>query len=222
MPRSTAGFKAVFWFRGGLQGKARDFNWHNTIGFWCCAPLFLMVMSAVVMSYPWANALVFRAAGSPVPAFALSGGLTNRLRPKSEISFDGLNRLGALAEQKVVDWKTISLRLPVATDAGAQLSIDTGNGGQPSKRSQLALELKTGAETKWETYESYSRGRRWRAWMRFAHTGEVYGLVGQAVAALASLGGVFLVYTGICLALRRLFARLDRHDGNAALTEAAE
>ncbi len=24
-----------------LRGKARDFNWHNAIGFWCCADPFL-------------------------------------------------------------------------------------------------------------------------------------------------------------------------------------
>jgi len=29
----------VAWFKGGLSGKARDFNWHNAIGVWCCIPL---------------------------------------------------------------------------------------------------------------------------------------------------------------------------------------
>ena len=27
-------FKNVLWFRSGLPPKARDFNWHNVIGFW--------------------------------------------------------------------------------------------------------------------------------------------------------------------------------------------
>ena len=39
--------RAVTWFRGGLAGKARDFNWHNVFGFWwpcrcsssCCPAL---------------------------------------------------------------------------------------------------------------------------------------------------------------------------------------
>ena len=42
--------------------------------------------------------------------------------------------------------------------------------------------------------------------MRFAHTGELGGLTGEAVAGLASAGGAFLVYTGVALALRRLAA----------------
>lgn len=48
---------------------------------------------------------------------------------------------------------------------------------------------------------------------RFAHTGEVAGVVGQTVAGLASLGGAFLVWTGISLALRRLRAWLGRRSG---------
>jgi uncharacterized iron-regulated membrane protein len=221
MPRSAAGFKAVFWFRGGLTGKARDFNWHNTIGFWCCVPLFVMVMSSVVMSYPWANNLVYRAAGSPVPPQGPPGGPAGGQRSKSGISLDGLNSLGAAAEKKIAEWNTISLRLPADSDVTAVFSIDTGNGGQPLKRSQLTLNRKTRAETKWETYGSYSRGRQWRVWMRFAHTGEVYGLAGQFIATLASLGGVFLVCTGISLALRRFFAWRERRETRVVAREAA-
>lgn len=55
-----------------------------------------------------------------------------------------------------------------------------------------------------------SAGRRARSWLRFAHTGEFYGLTGQTIAGLASLGGAFLVYTGLSLALRGLAAWLKR------------
>jgi uncharacterized iron-regulated membrane protein len=55
--------KSVVLFRRGLNGKARDFNWHNVIGFWSLVPLFFVVLSGTVMSYPWANGLVYRLAG---------------------------------------------------------------------------------------------------------------------------------------------------------------
>ena len=42
--------------------------------------------------------------------------------------------------------------------------------------------------------------------LRFAHTGEVLGLPGQAIAGLVSLGGVVLVYTGFALSYRRFVA----------------
>ena len=52
-PRSLtwAHFKNILWFRRGILGKARDFNWHNVIGFWSLVPLFLVVISGVVISY---------------------------------------------------------------------------------------------------------------------------------------------------------------------------
>lgn len=37
------------WFRRGLPSKARDFNWHNVIGFWSAVPLFIVVLSAVTL-----------------------------------------------------------------------------------------------------------------------------------------------------------------------------
>ena len=61
---------------GGLAGKARDFNWHNTIGFWSAIPLAIIVAGGVVISYPWATALVYRAYGEAPPAPA--GGLGAR------------------------------------------------------------------------------------------------------------------------------------------------
>ena len=42
----------ITWFRRGLPGKARDFNWHNTIGFWSFVPLFVVVLSATVDFVP--------------------------------------------------------------------------------------------------------------------------------------------------------------------------
>lgn len=60
--------KPITWFRGGLSGKARDFNWHNVIGLWCAIPLFFVVLTAVVMSYPWANNLLYRMTGNEPPA----------------------------------------------------------------------------------------------------------------------------------------------------------
>lgn len=92
-------------------------------------------------------------------------------------------------------------------------TIDQGNGGQPQKRSQLTLDRKTGEVVRWEPFSSYTTGRKLRSFLRFAHTGEVAGLAGQTIAGLASLGGAFLVWTGISLALRRFRAWLGRRGG---------
>jgi len=60
--------KPVLLFNGKVSGKARDFNWHNVIGIWSAVPLFIVVISAVPISFPWGNALVYRAVGEAPPA----------------------------------------------------------------------------------------------------------------------------------------------------------
>ena len=55
--------RPITWFRGGLSGKARDFNWHNVIGIWSAIPLAIVVAGAVPISYSWAGNLVYRLAG---------------------------------------------------------------------------------------------------------------------------------------------------------------
>jgi uncharacterized iron-regulated membrane protein len=46
LPRTwtAANLRSVSWFRGGLSGKARDFNWHNVIGIWCVVPLIAVIV----------------------------------------------------------------------------------------------------------------------------------------------------------------------------------
>src|SRR5687768_2206880 len=59
--------RPVVLFKRHLRGKARDFNWHNVIGAWSAVPLFVVVLSAMPISFPWANALVYRAVGEEPP-----------------------------------------------------------------------------------------------------------------------------------------------------------
>jgi uncharacterized iron-regulated membrane protein len=100
------------------------------------------------------------------------------------------------------------MRMPAAADATVAVAVDSGTGGQPQRRGQLTLDRATGAVVKWEPFSSNSPGRRMRAYLRFAHTGEVFGILGQTIAGVASLGAVVLGYTGISLAIRRLRARV--------------
>lgn len=202
--------RAVMWFRRGQGGKARDFNWHNVIGFWSAVPLFVVVLSGVVISYTWASNLVYKVVGEQPPAQpqrgAPAGGGGGGQQGGGALQLDGLEVLMKKAEQQVEGWRSITLQVPQRPDAPATFAIDRGNGGQPHLRAQLALDRVSGDVVRWEPASNNSAGRRLRSWLRFAHTGEVYGLVGQTIAALASLGGAFLVYTGLALAWRRFYS----------------
>jgi uncharacterized iron-regulated membrane protein len=202
------------WFRRNLPARARDFNWHNVIGFWSAIPLFIVIISAVPISYSWAGNLVYRVTGEtpPAPRGQATSGRTRESR-ESTVSFAGLDHLLVRAESHTIGWQSITVQIPSAFDAPVIFNIDQGNGGQPQKRAQLTLSRTDGEVVRWEPFSSYSKGRQLRSILRFAHTGEVGGFPGQTIAGIASAGAVVLVWTGLALALRRfrswLFKRLS-------------
>ncbi len=256
---SWAQVRNVLWFRRGLPSKARDFNWHNVIGFWSAIPLFIIVLSGVVISYRWAGNLVYQAVGEqpPPPAQPAGGGGAaggpgaggaranasaggergarggGERRPENARAEQGprgdaqhasaataltgtttapappaqtLDALWRRAEGRSDAWRIISARIPASASAPVVFTIDEGTGAQPQKRGTLTLDRRSGATVKWEPFASLSPGRRVRSWLRFAHTGEIYGLVGQTIAGIVSAGAAFLVYTGLALSWRRFFA----------------
>jgi uncharacterized iron-regulated membrane protein len=121
---------------------------------------------------------------------------------------EGFDRSWALAEQQTSGWESISMRVPAAADAPLIFTIDKGNGGQPQKRAQLTLNRETGEVIRWEPFSSYTTARKVRSVLRFAHTGEVAGVAGQAIAAMVSAGAAVLVWTGLALCWRRFRAWL--------------
>jgi uncharacterized iron-regulated membrane protein len=223
---TTRTLRSVTLFRRGLRSKARDFNWHNVIGLWAWAPLVVVVASGVVISFPWASNAVYRAVGETPPPARPPAAPTGRSASApagptasapggptasapggpsaSTLDLSGLDALVARAERRAPAWRSITLTLPAKPDAPAVFAIDGGTGGQPQKRAELHLDRASGAEVRGQPFSAGTAGRRLRSILRFAHTGEVLGIVGQTIAGLVSLGAVVLVYTGLALAWRRL------------------
>jgi uncharacterized iron-regulated membrane protein len=50
-----------------LRGKPRDWNWHNTAGFWSASILICITLTGLVMSYQWANDLLYTLTSSTPP-----------------------------------------------------------------------------------------------------------------------------------------------------------
>jgi uncharacterized iron-regulated membrane protein len=206
MPRkwSWRHVRPIAWFRGGLMGKARDFNWHNAIGIWCAVPLALVVLGALVISYPWATNLVYTLTGTEAPKAPAgpprgggSGGGTPQLA--------GVEDALRVAQARLPEWKAIVLRVPTRAAEPFALTVDlVDRRGRPDLRH--ALTVKGGEVVKAESFGEYNAGRKARTWLRWIHTGEAGGLAGQTVAGVASLGGAVLVWTGVALALRRFKA----------------
>lgn len=230
----------VLWFRRGLHGKARDFNWHNTIGFWSLTVLLVLTVSGLVMSYGWASNLLYTLTGNEPPSNQGPPGAqaVKVPPPPPDAKPLAMDALLAQARAQVPAWESISVRLGGGGEgggrggeAGARRGEGGGRGGEGGARggargpqavtfsirepqawprfasAQVSLDPFTGQVLRRETFADSNLGRQLRMWMRFLHTGEALGAVGQFVAALASLGGAFLVWTGFALAWRRFFPR---------------
>lgn len=207
--KTRAAFGNLAFFRGGLRGRARDFNWHHVLGVWSFLPLVLIVFSGMVISFPWASALVYRAFGDepPKPQANERGNRETR-GGKRGADNDQLDRLWSAAIANAASvaprWQSVSTRLPLSSKGPVTFALDEGNGGRPDKRSQLMLDPRSGRLVEHKTYRKQSSGQKARAWLRFIHTGEAGGIAGQIVAASATAAAVVLVWTGLALALRRL------------------
>lgn len=203
---TMASLKAVTLFQAKASGKARDFNWHNAIGFWSLLPLFFVVVSGVVMSYPWANELLYRMTGSKVPAQQRrpgEGGRPGAGGRSHTPTYEGLDPLVAAAKEVDPRWRILTFR---PGGPRVTVTLDRAERGRPDLRTTVVVARKSAEVVKIERFADQNAGRRLRAWVRWIHTGEAGGAIGQTLAGLVSLGGAFLVYTGLALSLRRLAA----------------
>ena len=102
--------------------------------------------------------------------------------PAQDLS--GLDNGFLLASGRSTGWRSIGIRLPQRPQQPFTFTVDEGYGGQPQKRGTLTIARGEGAAPVWETFADQSPGRRLRSWLRFAHTGEYYGLFGQTIAGI--------------------------------------
>jgi len=210
--------KLNLFFRTRLPStKARDYNWHHVFGIWALVPLLAVVISGVVISYPWAANLVTRAYGeAPSAQRGPPAGNSNAADAGPELP--ALQQTAALEDMfqtaRMADrrWRTITVALPTSpSDPSVEMTVDTGNGAQYDRKHLLTFDRRDGSLlTDVVVAQTQTPARRARIYLRFLHTGEVYGWWGQTLAGLASLAALFLVWTGLALAWRRLVLPLWR------------
>jgi uncharacterized iron-regulated membrane protein len=175
------GLKTSLLFNFRLTGKARDWNWHNVIGFWSSSVLVVLTLTAAVMSYPSANDLLYTLTGSEPPSRAQRPGGPALRAARGSSSDEGktsakpaacLAVLLAAAQRQVPGWTTLMMRFPPRPGAPVSVSVVEPDAPHPFARSQLTLNRATGDVVKWEPYSDNSAGRKLRSWFRGLHTGE--------------------------------------------------
>ncbi len=215
--RTWAQFRQVLFFRRGLRPRTRDFNWHNVLGVWSATPLLVIVASATVVSYAWAGDLVGWAAGDDAgrPASVaeplVRAGLPDRAASEPPDVRQALLTAAGAGGGPQVGFRKAVLTLPRQGAATVSAQVYRGHPGQPQHLEALRLDLRTGQVVERDVYDDQPRARRFRSFLRYAHTGEYWGLAGQTIAGIASLATVVLGITGISMALRRFASFRRRH-----------
>ncbi|MEJ8566377.1 PepSY-associated TM helix domain-containing protein [Elongatibacter sediminis] len=195
-------FLARLRFARSYPGRqARDYNWHHVLGIWAAVPLLLVISTATVFSYGWANQLVYQAFGEEPPQ-RRGGPPAPAQAPGTDTS--RIDALFAEAAGRVPGWRTISFTVPAADAAALAFRVDRGNGAQPHRQITVSLDRSDGQPLATEVFGDATPGRQARVMIRWLHTGELGGPAGQTLAGLACIAAILLVWTGLCMAWRRL------------------
>ena len=216
--RTWTHVKQILFFRRGLGPRARDFNWHNVLGVWSAVPLIVIAASATVISYAWAGQIVEWAAGEQAGGLAPGAEAPVRSPDRQPMGSaetpDLRSALVAAAEggpgRAAAPWQEISVTLPAAGAATLTAQVYRGTRGQPQRLESLTLDVRTGQVLERLGFQHEPRARRYRSFLRYAHTGEYWGIAGQTVAGAVSLAVVLLGVTGISMAARRARAYWGR------------
>jgi len=221
-PRSLSwrAFRPGIWFTQNATGRASDWNWHNTVGFWCAPVLILLTLTALPISFRWAAELTYTLTGTPLPASGpQSSGAPPPAAtvpaPAADARAVVRDTLLTAVQRELPAWRTITFRFAHHPDATrpqpAGFTMHAAGTWPRTATTTLQYDPFTGALLQRDGYEGLSAARKVRAWSRYLHTGEALGGLAQFIAAVASLGGCVLVYTGFALAWRRFFGRMKNH-----------
>ncbi|MBC8097425.1 MAG: PepSY domain-containing protein, partial [Akkermansiaceae bacterium] len=114
-------WRAIAAMRFNLSGKARDWNWHNAVGFWIAPVLIVLTVTALPISYRWAGDFIYwvTASSPPVPAGPAGGSGVEVTVPPDGKPLP-LESLLAAAKKEVPDWKEISLRFGGPSGRGGE------------------------------------------------------------------------------------------------------
>ena len=188
-------------FRRQATGRARDFNWHNVIGFWCAPVLIVLTASGV-------GDLLSLGEQSGLPADrqpASAGGRRGGLGQAGQVGQVGRHgRWDARATRGSAPSRQPGSTLGTRGAAGPGVAIDDDEAADSGRRSGRVHDHRRGAvecvrplsadprfaraprSSGGNAYENNTLGQKARGWLRFAHTGELGGIAGQTVAGIAA------------------------------------
>ena len=188
-----------------VKGKARDWNWHNALGFWFLLPILFICLTGVVMSF------------HPVDQWWRSFGGTQVLGPSQPPKKPAPHAEPAPTEwpgwmhrvqQHYPGWRSIQLQNGMGNpnkDGIISVGVKFGTQRQTTRALDIKFDTRSGQFIEERGWSSNEGSLRARSLVRLGHTGEFFGNWGQLAGLIACLAGLVLVYTGFALSWLRFF-----------------
>ena len=201
---NSRAFKQRLTLSGNYPNKsARNYQWHNVFGVHMAPVLFVLVVTALFFSLKWPGNTLKSLVSTESVALAKPVEISTQQALLQLPVEQQLAKVKALYPQ----WQNIQFALDSSSEHiptnNKVYRVDKGNGGEPQKRLKVLLNTITGDLVQEQKFEQLSTYSKLRSYIRFLHTGEVFGVFGQTIAGLASLLACLLVYTGAMLSWRR-------------------
>ncbi len=187
-------------------GQALEFQWHHALGLWAAIPLLFLSVTGAAIGFHWLNDGIATLAGGEVKERKQRGGPPADPEPETNGAIDtrlqGADEALAYAAQQVPEWRTLSIEAPNDKSQAFTVVADTGNGRQMQHQKTLTISRDI-HETARKGWAETPRERQSRIVVRFGHTGEMFGTLGILLAAIVTLAGAFLAWSGLALSVRR-------------------
>lgn len=197
-PRNGAVLRALRWRRG----SSKLFNLHHMLGFWICAPLTVLSLTGVYISFPQTSRALF--------GVQAEGGRPGAGRNAPPLASPALSidRAAAIAAAAEPGAEVVAVSVPTRGERPAwrvQLRRPGAPGAQTLQVSDADGRIKGGGRGQRRPEDKIS------PLMRRIHDGAGMGIVWQAIIFVGGLAPAVLGVTGVVMWLRRRARRRALH-----------
>jgi uncharacterized iron-regulated membrane protein len=197
VPPVWRGLKAALALNLALKGRAALLNWHKTVGVFVGVFAVLSALTGLPHAYHWYEVGVYRIVGSEPPTAPAASPVTDGQRRLP------LETIWQKARAALPDYHSANVYFPKPKSNTVEIWIVGADGPHPHARSLYHVDAVTGALLRAVPWAEASAGHKFFYWGLAWHLGQAWGLPGQIVAFLITLGVPLLAVTGVLAYFRR-------------------
>ncbi len=186
---------------GGWKRLTHDL--HIVTGFYTSLFLLVIVFTGLIMTFPWANKLLFAIAGSK-PGFEQPKPPVSTYQ--SELKLLSVEQILAKNSSKIKDAASYSMRSPQDSTGTFSLNV-LPKGAIETAGDIYFIDQFSGKIISIQKFSDKNSAQRARAFVKPIHTGSVYGLLTKIISFIVCLLSLIFPVTGVMMWLNRIKKR---------------